>query len=503
MPMDSSRDEQDPSGLDSPLTPVDKFAKAMADVLGESKVKTAGNLSEQSLISNQEKYHVELIGTWAMDLPVELREKIEDIISWRIPHQPEWYPLPGRTLVVKVGDYAIKVKGAGFYNPGNVSYAGTKRTTSPVPEGPEPVPPLEELFKRDLVHSDPSESPPHILESIHSTFAPIGGMTLNAAVHDQTMFASLQAAHLPSNRPLAAYENKDLSLDGQAMGVSVSLLPDEALQATAFQLYLSWKTADLGPSELQFFKKYSGRGEEFSYENPSHRLELLAKLARTSGKLLFEFSAKAGLYRFSGGPDNWNLKNDLDEPLYFSDVDTSRKFDTIPPEQRGWEVLRNLNSAIHNWLYYFLPILSHKESGYTPELLQQKEHDFMREMLRGFFHDKSESDVEKVSAKIWKFFDLPISEAAKEETPLGLRTGEYFLQKFYTRPVFHLTMLSLLSELIQDSEFQKAFPFTDMSVEGIKDYVSKSAEHESHAKMFPNYSPEETKVFITEMLAKV
>ena len=491
----SAKKEIDPS-----MTP--KLGDEVANVSDELR-RQAGDQLGQTPEVGKRKYQIELVGDWAVEVPLVLREKIEGIISWEIPHEAGWYPLPGRTLIVRADNYHIKVKGAGFYNPGNVSYAGIKRTTTPVPEGPDPMRPIQKLFERDLVHSDPSTMPPHALESVHSIFAPIGGMALSAAVHDQTIFSCLQAAKLPSNRPLAAYENKDLKLRGKPMGVSLSLLPEDVLQATAFQLYIAWNQSELGQKELCFFKKYSGRGEEFSYENPNHRLEVLAKLARVAGKLLFEFSSKAGLYRFSGGPDNWNIKDDLDEPLYFSDVDTSRQLDTIPPAQRGWEVLRNLNSAIHSWFYYFLPTLTHPESGYTAELLKQKEHNFVKEMLLGFFPDKSADEVEKVSSKIQKFFELPLSKIAEEETPLGLRTGEYFLQKFYTSPVFHLTMLSLISELVQGSEFQRAFPESDTSPEGIRQYVDRSTEHESHAKMFPNYSVAEAKALIAQTRAAI
>ena len=124
-------------------------------------------------------------------------------------------------------------------------------------------------------------------------------------------------------------------------------------------------------------------------------------------------------------------------------------------------------------------------------------------MLLGFFPDKSADEVEKVSSKIQKFFELPLSKIAEEETPLGLRTGEYFLQKFYTSPVFHLTMLSLISELVQGSEFQRAFPESDTSPEGIRQYVDRSTEHESHAKMFPNYSVAEAKALIAQTRAAI
>jgi hypothetical protein len=453
--------------------------------------------NEQSVLTY---YRIEMIEGWYIDVPSTLRSLTEAIISWKIPHKAAWYPQPGRTLVLNREGYSLKIKGAGFYNPSNVSYSGTRRTTTPVPEGDVPMPPLQRVFARDIIHTDPSNIPPHVLESVLSTFAPVGGMTLEAAMHDQLMFSRLTTAGVPSNRPVASYRYHDLLLDGKPMGVSVSLLPHDSLSITAYHLYIVWNRLGVSTEAFEFLKAFSGRGDQFSYENPSHRLEVLAKLAYVAGKLLLQFSSKAGLYRFSGGPDNWNIKCDLAAPLYFSDVDTSKPLDVIPPMQRGWEVLRNLISTIHNWFYYFLPCLTYEESGYTAQLLQQKSHDFVRAMLLGFFSDKDVDVVEKVTTKIWRFLALPLSQAEKE-TRIGLRTGEYLLQRFYIRPVFHFVMLSLLSELVQGSQLQSLFTESDTSPSGIQRFVEMSLRHESHARMFPDYSPSKTSTLIAEILA--
>lgn len=445
-------------------------------------------------------YQIELVGEWSVDVPSPLRKHTEEIIAWKIHHKAVWYPQPGRTLVLNRAGYSLKIKGAGFYNPSNVSHAGTRRTTTPVPEGDVPMPPIQREFARDIIHIDPSPTPPHALESGHSIFAPIGGMTLAAAMHDQFMFSRLNTARLPANRLLASYKYDDLKLNEKPMGVSVSQLPEDVLPITAYHLYMVWNQMEVSPEALEFLRVYSGRGSQFSYENPTHRLEVLAKLASVAGRLLLQFSTKAGLYRFSGGPDNWSIKRDIAAPLYFSDVDTSQPLDAILPTQHGWEVLRNLISAIHNWFYYFLPCLTYEESGYTAHLLQQRSHDFVRAMLLGFFSDKDVDVVERVSQKIWRFFSLPLS-AAEKETRIGLRTGEYLLQRFYPRPVFHLVMLSLLSELIQGSEFQCIFIGSDTSPSGIQRFVDLSVQHESHARMFPDYSPSKTHTLIAEIRA--
>src|SRR3989344_3446305 len=90
------------------------------------------------------------------------------------------------------------------------------------------------------LHADPSNTPPHLMESVHSTFAPIGGMTLDAAMNDQLMFSQLTATGLPSNSPLVSYKYHELFLDEKPMGVSVSQLPANALSITPYHLYLAW-----------------------------------------------------------------------------------------------------------------------------------------------------------------------------------------------------------------------------------------------------------------------
>lgn len=432
-----------------------------------------------------------VVGSWSTDVPSTLQARIEEIISWKTPHNPAWYPLPGRTLYLQDEGHNLKIKGSGFYNPDNVSYSGAKRTVTAVPNGSMPMPPLPRLFERDLIHTDPSPIPPHLLESVRSTFAPVGGMTLTAARHDQVMFSRLTQAHMPANTPLASYKYTSLTLQGEPMGVSVSGLPDDALFDTAFNLYLPH---DLGarPETLAFLQAYSDR-VNFSYENPEHRLEVLAKLAEVSGSLLFDFSAKVGLYRFSGGPDNWNLKDNLDEPLYFSDVDTSRTLESIAPEQRGWEVLRNLNSAIHNWFYYFLPVLTHKENDYTGDSLRQ--YDFIAGMLKGFFPEKGVVQADEAARRIWNFLEPAVTRAEQEE-PIGLRRGEHFLEQYCIRPIFHCMMLTNLVDLIQDSAFQRTFPESNTSPSGLQSYIDMSLHHTSHAQMFPTYSPEQARTRI-------
>jgi hypothetical protein len=216
---------------------------------------------------------------------------------------------------------------------------------------------------------------------------------------------------------------------------------------------------------------------------------------------LLDFSAKAGLYRFSGGPDNWNIKADVNEPLYFSDVDTSRLLKTIPETQQGWEVLRNLNSAIHNWVYYFLPTLSYAESGYTKELVQEKRHDFVRGMLSGFFADKPDEEIDRATEAIWQFL-TPVLEGAGQQNALGLRRGEQFLEGYYPRPIFHIAMIGILSELIQHSQFQASFSGTDLSPEAIRSYLERSAQDPSHGEMFANFSPDEAMAIVRKYTAR-
>ena len=446
-------------------------------------------------------HRIELIGRWPLDMPSGLQVRVEEIIAWKISHNPAWYPQPGRTLVL-VGDdpnYKLKVKGAGFYNPSNISFSGARRTTVPVPEGMVPMPPLQQAFKRDLIHADPSNTPPHLMESVHSTFAPIGGMTLDAAMNDQLMFSQLTATGLPSNRPLVSYKYHELFLDEKPMGVSVSQLPANALSITPYHLYLAWHQPVVSRESLEFLRAYSGK-DQFSLENPVHRLEVLAKLAFVAGKLLLQFSTRAGLYRFSGSPDNWNVRFDLNAPLFFSDVDTSRTLPTIASTQWGWEVLRNLISAIHQWVYFFMPCLTYEESGYSAQLLRDGSRDFVRAMLSGFFAESGEDAIEKITRKIWRFLDVPLAKVSRE-IRIGLRSGEYALQRHYPRPVFYFVMLNLLSELIQGSELQRVFTGSDTSLNEIRSYVDMSSQHPSHAQMFPGYSPSKTSALIAEILA--
>ncbi|MBI2464159.1 hypothetical protein HYV57_04330 [Candidatus Peregrinibacteria bacterium] len=379
----------------------------------------------------------------------------------------------------------LKIKGAGYFNPANVSSSGLKRTTTPVPEGPLPMTPLEQAFKRDLIHVDPSDVPPYEMQSVHSTFAPVGGMTLEAALNDQRMFRHLTNAGMPANRPLAAYRYSDLNLDGKPMGVSISELPPGALAITPYDIYIAWYGEQLDPESLEFLKKYSSRNENFSISNPEHRLEVISTLGKVAGQAILDFSLKAGLYRFSGSPDNWNIQNDTTRPFFFSDVDTSRTLDSINAPQRAWETIRNLITAIHQWVYFFIPSLTYKESGYSPPMLQ--DNDFVMQLLTGFFPNASQEAIRSISSRIWKFL-APVFNDAKGCENVPLRGGEYVLQRHYPRPIFYLVLLNLLIDLIQNSELQKHFIESDTTITGISNYIGLSVEHVTHKQFFENYS---------------
>lgn len=430
---------------------------------------------------------IELKQDWPVDVSADIRIRVSQIVAWEVNHESDWYPRPGRTLYLpdKESGSVIKVKGAGFYNPGKVSFSGLKRTTTHIPEHPQPMRPLEVAFKRDLIHVDPSTDPPHLMHSVQSSHAPVGGMTLETAQNDQKIFARLNASGLCANRPLVTFEYAQMRLDGIPMGVSISELPSSSLPITPYEIYLAWHQPLADPESVAFLERCSGE-PRFSINKPSHRLRVLSKLSRVAGQLIRHFSAKAGLYRFSGSPDNWNMRNHSESPLFFSDVDTSRTLDSIMPRQWGWEVLRNLISAIHQWVYYFIPCLTYEESGYSLVTLRSKSHDVVYGLLSGFFEGSKDDGIESVSNRIWRFLEPTLRELS-ETMRLPLRSGEHVLQTRITRPEFYFALLTMLTGLIQGSDFQECFARTDTSPEGIRAYVERSASHASHRMMFPTF----------------
>jgi hypothetical protein len=435
-------------------------------------------------------YPITLHGNWPQGISLSTRLSIEDLISWARPQLASLYHQPGRTfyLTDKGSGARIKIKGAGFFNPGGVSFAGTKRTVVPVPEDPSPMPPLERAFKRDLIHVDPSDKAPHQLISVHSLSAPVGGMTLKTALNDQFIFGKLVSAKLPSNLPAAVYSYDTLRLDDETMGVSLSLSPANATANTIHDIYLDWTGTRLDPKSEEFFKSLLVR-DSFSLSCAVDRMELIAFLGRIAGRLILQFSTDAGLYRFSGSPDNWNIMLAPETPLYFSDVDTSQPLDFIPEAQWGWEVLRNLISALHQWLYYFLPCLTYAESGYTSELLREPRYDFVGAMLQGFFFDSLASSIDRSTARFWSLFDPLLVKIGP--TRAGLRTGEYLLGQEFSRPMFYFAVIAALSPLIQGSAFQRSFAGTNTSIQEVEAYLVRSIKDDSHRIHFAQYSAQE------------
>jgi hypothetical protein len=429
-------------------------------------------------------------------LPGAVVREIIEIVSWQRQHQPSWYPQPGRTLIHHSRDFdrPIKIKGAGFYNPPNASHSGLKRTVEPVPESHRPSPPLSVAFQRDLIHVDPDTLPPYALTSVKSFPAPVGGMLLKTALNDREMFRRLTAAGVPANSPLAVFRYDRLYLDRLPMGTSIAALPAHSLAYTPHDIYLHWAKIDRPSSQLADLETLGAQmcdDARFAIADPIDRLKLVSRLARIAGKTILEFSTQAGLYRFSGSPDNFSLRLDAQSPIYLSDVDTAGILETIDPPQQTWEVLRNLLTALHQWLYFFLPSLSYPESGYTGELL--REHDFIAELLAGFFPHADPAQIEVAAAQIWAAVS-PVRD--RISSPIPLRGGEYLLQQHCPRPLFYFVALNATIDLIQGSAVQQYFPAADTTAIGINNYIYHSIDRLSHQQFFATYSVELTKSWL-------
>jgi hypothetical protein len=158
-------------------------------------------------------------------------------------------------------------------------------------------------------------------------------------------------------------------------------------------------------------------------------------------------------------------------------VDTAGDLRSINPEQHIWEVLRNLLSALHQWLYFFLPALTYRESGYNWELLRQ--YDFIAAMLAGFFPIASAEQIETASAKIWRAV-AEVQLLLNLENPIALRRGEHFLKQKYSRPQFYFMALEAIGCLIQSSPVQQCFPVGDTTLTGLDRYIATSRQDPSH-----------------------
>jgi hypothetical protein len=432
---------------------------------------------------------------WKLDISIALKNRIINIVSWHTEHDSNWYKIPGRTAIIFDEDtnHYYKIKGAGFYNPPNVSFSGLKRTITAVPENKHPMRPIQTAFQRDLIHIDPDSKPPYYFKSIHSINAPIGGMTYEVVLNDQNIFNSLNNSKVPSNIPLASIKYQELNLHGKIMGVSISQLPNLVLNLTPYDLYLHWyRNIDL--SNLIFLKKFT-RIENFNLSNPKHILYAINKLSRIAGNMILRFSMDAGLYRFSGSPDNLNMKNDYNEPFFFSDVDTSKHLKNIDMGQRPWEIIRNLITAIHQWFYFFIPSLTYSESKYRKEHF--KEFDFIGGLLSGFFTKSDKKSINMVADKIWLFLD-PVFDNLKNYRNINLREGEKILQESYNRPTFYFVLLKMITPLLQNSHINTFYEDHSFSSYSIDLYILESIKDESHFIHFNNYK----KRFVENLIKK-
>lgn len=336
-----------------------------------------------------------------IDVPPSEVGRIFDFAGWtETPH----FPIPGRTAwhvfararadeSNQVADAkAAKLKGVGVWNPPGVltsALRGGSQADAPYPPTGEEYP-----FTATMRHVGLTADGDYTI--VHSEPAPLGGMTHRRAVSEFVNASKLLRANVPSIVPFAVIQYTDCSFQGEPMGAVISL----SYESAPYRLHsMHFGVENLEADAQAYYARVrNSLGIAGDPADEVCRLEAIRLLAKQIGQCLNGFAA-AGLYRYSGGWDNFQYCIDRGSVL-LTDLDSSRDIFEVPPDVRAFVVLRDLASALFgllNRLYY--PTVLNR---YTVANLLK--YDPLSEIICGFFPHAPMKVVHRISRQLWRYY---------------------------------------------------------------------------------------------------
>ncbi len=275
----------------------------------------------------------------------------------------------------------------------------------------------------------------------YSSKAPFGGITVEKAIAEYENAKALFANGALAIRPLRVVRYEEMRFLNQEIGAVASLcfepIPLRFLQ-------LLWDYTNIDIQHRVFYNQVAVSlnipGEIHNFVTRSRLIQLIAKMY---GGSIRQFS-ESGLCLHSGGWSNIEFSTQHNT-VALTDLDSSLSLSKKQKSLRAAYALRDLVSC----LYRLLISIYHPNaiSAFDNDLLV--EHDFLLELLTGYFLEIEKSKLSDVSLCIWDFYfescfnriksfqhrmrDIPPAEQPQYELPM-MGFYDFCMAKLY--PLF-------------------------------------------------------------------
>ena len=297
---------------------------------------------------------------------------------------------------------------------------------------------------------------------VRSDPSPIGAITIERAEQEFTVARVLLEHGCPSIVPLQIYKYTDANMrfidrrgKSVPLGVVVSGVPNSShLRGDSVFRYdeLDESEKETLNSWITSIKNQHLEGFVFSEDHPY--LSLISALSRLYGRTIRKFS-EAGLYRYSGAPDNYSYSVEEKE-VFLIDLDSSMSLNALSPIRQSLEIMRDAASGIAYLLAFFsAPMTRHNFS--SEDIV--RENPF-KQLLIGYYADVYNEDpmyLEMLSQVIAQYYKKICDNAPGE------------IRNYQSHDA------SVYSSEIIDEEEQEAREFTDfLSRSYLRPWISRS-----------------------------
>lgn len=393
----------------------------------------------------------------------ELRRLI-DIASWneKVPH----FEAPGRVAWENLEEpvslkadperqfLVAKLKGVGVYNPPlEKKYSGViLEQYDEKPSHPTT------LTWKDLV------TYPHFgiaddgnYKFAYSHPAPIGGILHERALAEYSVAKKMLEAGISSVVPLAVIKYDDFYFRGKQMGAVITLSVSKSHLRASEALWGTAVNRGKNPQADAYYDDMRATlGVEGDPADETTRLETMRLIAGRIGKLMRQFSL-AGFYRYSGEWSNYQFSAETNE-LLFIDLDSSRVMadDKLPDFRQSLEAIRDLATAIYrSTAKLAYPTVVDK---YTLSNLLKYNPIF--ELLRNYFPEAAEEDLQQVSRKLYNFFIPYWFLLKKYRDPIYNVEWDRERRKTYKmdHDLFYILVITSLFPIFEASALGKKYP---------------------------------------------
>jgi len=351
--------------------------------------------------------------------------------------------------------HAAKLKGVGLWNPtipGDSAYSNKLADN----EGEQPVPPMTDLLEYLITYPHFGISNDGEYRFAYSSASPIGGIVHERAHREYWAAERLVQHGVPTIAPLCVVEYEGLKFQDQPMGAVITLSPGTAPYRISEILFGAAMERGADPGfDAHYDRVREDLGVEGGPGDERVRLEVICKLAGQAGKLLHDFSM-AELYRYSGDWGNF-VYSEEEKHLFLIDLDSVQDINHLPETVRSLQVWRDIASAVYRMT---------AKLGYPTALGQYTidnllEFDPISALLAGYFSEVPETELRKVSGKLWCYF-IPHMMLLNKHRDAILTEWDGDRRKSYKmdHDLFYILALTLLQPLFARSPVGAKYPST-------------------------------------------